>query len=266
MVLILGCGYVGTYTAKLLQGYYPLTVTTRSQERLTSLPQDVKSVLLDTSNVEMLHRLLLDEDILIITIAAKNTLEYQQAYLDTACNLKKALTGIRSVKQIIYTSSTSVYGDAQGKVVTEESPTLALSEQGRILIETERTLLSLKSENRNVVILRLAEIYGPSRTLLQKVERLRGKKAPGDGSQIAHLIHVEDIARAILFAITHHLDGVYNLCDHHRISRKELYDRISHRYHLPRVEWDPQLRSIHRTGFKIVSNQKITNLGFTLLH
>lgn len=134
------------------------------------------------------------------------------------------------------------------------------------LIETENILLSLKSESRNVIIFRLAEIYGPSRTWVQKIQRLQGKKAPGNGSQIAHLIHVEDIARAILFAITHHLDGVDNLCDNTRISRKELYDQICNQYHLPLVEWDPQLRSIHRSGFKVVSNQKITELGFTLLH
>lgn len=266
MVLILGCGYAGTHTARLLQSHYSVVVTTRSQERLLSLQEEFKAVLLDTSDVKTLHSLLLDQDILIITIAAKNKLEYKQAYLDTAYHLKKALEGIDSLKQIIYTSSTSVYGDAQGKLVTEESPTLALSEQGRILIETEHTLLSLKTPDRKVVIFRLAEIYGPSKTLLQKIQRLEGKKAPGDGSQIAHLIHVEDIARAILFAIKHHLDGVYNLCDNNRISRKELYDQICKNHHLPLVEWDPQLHSIHRSGSKIVSNQKIKETGFSLLY
>jgi len=265
-VLILGCGYVGTYVAHLLLPLCSLLVTTRSKERLLTLKKSFSAALVDTADLTALEDVLKETHILIVTIAAKHSSEYATTYLETALNIKKALTKSSSVTQIIYTSSTSVYGDAEGLVVTEESPCLVLSEQGKLLIETEKVFLSLKNSKTSVVIFRLCEIYGPRRTLLQRVEKLQGKKAPGDGSQPAHLIHVEDVARAIVFATQHPLEGIYNLCDGEKISRKELYDQLCHHYGMSPIIFDPSLPTSHHSGKKQVSNEKILRAGFILKH
>jgi len=261
MVLLLGCGYAGLYVARLLKPHYLVTVTTRSAEKKALLSQECHVELLDSANIPSLKELLQDQEILIIMVAASSAAEYHKTYLETALHIKEALSATPSLQCIIYTSSTSVYGDIA--IATEESPCHPLSEQGVILHKTEEVLLSLPI--KKVVIFRAAEIYGPSRTFLQKVEKLQHKKAPGDGLQQANTIHVEDLARAILFAIQYPLQGVYNLCDEEKITRKELYDKVSARYHLPRVQWDPLARSLHSSR-KIVSNEKIKKAGFIFHH
>lgn len=266
MILILGCGYLGLRAARRLQHLGPVHVTTRSEEKLLLLQKEFSASLLTTSDLPALSSLLLKAKTLIVTIGADTASDYQSAYLDTALYIKEALIQNINLNHILYTSSTSVYGDAQGKVVTEESPTLSVSEQGKILIETERVFLSLNSKSTKVVIFRLPEIYGPSRSLQERVERLQGKKAPGDGSQFASLIHVDDIVEAFVFALERNLQGIYNLCSDDHLSRKELYLALCSHYHLPDIKWDPTLLSIHRSGSKQVSNQKIKRAGFMLQH
>jgi nucleoside-diphosphate-sugar epimerase len=266
MILILGCGYVGLRTARRLQHLGPLHVTTRSQDKLLLVQKEFPASLLSTSDLPALSRLLVKAKILVVTIGASHASEYQSAYLDTALHIKEAICQNSSLTHVLYTSSTSVYGDAQGKIVTEESSTLATSEQGKILIKTEQVFLSLNNTSTKVVIFRLPEIYGPSRSLKERVQKLQGKKAPGDGSQFASLIHVDDIVGAIAFALEHNLQGIYNLCSDDHLSRKALYQMLCSHYDLPDIQWDPTLLSIHRSGSKQVSNQKIKSAGFRLEH
>jgi nucleoside-diphosphate-sugar epimerase len=266
MVLIIGCGYVGTEVGLLLKEDHSLVVTTRSEKRLEELGTLFPLVSsLDINDVDALKTLIDEHEILVLTLAAKDVHSYENTYLKAALHLKKALENNASVKQILYTSSSSVYGDHQGSLVTEESSLLGSTEQSRILIETESILLSLTKPGRTVCIFRVSEIYGPSRDFKKRVESLQGRKAPGDGSQITNIIHVADVAHAIVFAIKHSLNGIYNLCNDEHISRKELYDRISKIYHLPSVEWDPHLTSIH-SGRRVLSNEKIKKRGFSFLY
>lgn len=266
MVLIIGCGYLGSEVALLLEDKQPLVVTTRSEKKLEELKKRYPlAICLDVDDLESLKNLVNNHEIIILTLAAKDISLYAETYLKAALNLKQAVETTTSVRQIIYTSSSSVYGDHQGKIVTEETPLLGKTDQAKILIETENVLLSLQSITRNICIFRVSEIYGPSREFIKRVEALQGKKAPGDGSQITNIIHVKDTALAISFAITNCLKGVYNLCNDVHLPRKELYDRVSKEHELPLVTWDPNLTSVH-SGRRVLSNEKIKKEGFYFIH
>lgn len=262
-ILIIGAGFVGSHLAKVLDKKYNVSVTTRTLEKKQELEKESLNVkLLDTNDFNQLSQLISSYDIIVVTLAPKCINDYKKTYLTTAQNIVKCFENSqKKVKHLIYTSSSSVYGDQKGALTTEDSPLNNTTSSGKILIETENTFLSLKKMQTKVCIFRLSEIYGPKRDLSLRVKHYSEFSAPGDGLNPTNMIHVDDISLAILFAIEHSLDGIYNLTDDEHISRKQMYDLISRRFLLPIVFFDSTKSSIH-SGSKVLSNQKIKDLGF----
>ncbi len=266
-VAILGCGYIGSEIASILKkkGMH-VTATTRHPERLPALSKVAqKSIILKGEDEEELVPIIANNEVLIITIAADNSEFYESAYLHTAQVFRHLALEMDLPRHLIYTSSTSVYGDHHGLWVDETSELLSKSEQAKILIETEKVYSSLAELGWHVCILRLSEIYGPQRELSKRVSQLEGHTLPGSGDQHTNMVHKTDCAAAIDYALKHHLEGIFNLADDEHPTRRELYDQIARKFKLPHVHWDSALVSLH-TGNKRVSNHKIKSEGFTFHH
>jgi nucleoside-diphosphate-sugar epimerase len=262
-IVIIGCGYIGSEVAQIWKKRgYCVTATTRNPERLDALSKvSQKSIILKGNDEDELVPLIADNDAIIITIAADSPEHYESTYLNTAQILRHLALEMDLPRHLIYTSSTSVYGDHHGQWVDETSDLIAKSEQGKILIETEKNYLSLQEVGWRISLLRLSEIYGPSRELSRRVKQFEGHVLPGSGEHYTNMIHKVDCAHAIDYALRHHLDGIYNLSDDEHPSRKELYDAIANKFKIPKVKWDPEHTSLH-TGNKRVSNHKIKAEGF----
>lgn len=262
-IVIIGCGYIGQEVAKIWkQKGDSVTATTRSSEKLQELSKvATKSVIIKNADEESLASLLNENDVIIVTIAADSPEEYENAYLNTSKVLKSLALGMDSPRRLIYTSSTSVYGDHHGQWVDEESQPLAKSDQAKILIEAENNYLSLSELGWDVCILRLTELYGPGRELSKRLTRMEGHTLPGDGSQYTNMLHRTDAAVAIDYALRHRLTGIYNVSDDEHPTRKELYDKVAHMFHQTQVKWDPKHKALH-SGNKRVSNHKIKAEGF----
>jgi nucleoside-diphosphate-sugar epimerase len=261
---IIGCGYIGMEAASIWsQKGYHVTATTRRCERLGDLAKVAqKSLILKGNDEEALLSLLMANEILVVTIAADSFDQYESAYLHTAQLLRRLALETKQPRSLIYTSSSSVYGDHHGLWVDETSPLLVTSEQGKILIEAEKTYLSLSDLGWRPCILRLAEIYGPGREISRRIKNMQGNSLPGSGEQYTNMVHKADIATALDYVLRHQLEGIYNVVDDDHPSRKHLYDQISRHYHLRTIHWDPELASMHG-GNKRVSNHKIKAAGFT---
>lgn len=262
-IAIIGCGYIGMETAAIWKkrGYH-VTATTRNPERLDALSKIAqKSIILKGNDEDELMHLIGTNDVILVTVAADSPEHYESAYLNLSQMIRHIALEMDTPRQFIYTSSTSVYGEYQGQWVDETSPLLAKSNTSQILIEAEKNYLSMEEVGWNVCILRLAEIYGPERELSERVKQLHDHSLPGKGDHYTNMIHKVDCATAIDYALRHHLQGVYNLADDEHPTRKELYDAISHKFSLPRINWDPELTPLHH-GNKRVSNHKIKAEGF----
>lgn len=266
-IVIIGCGYIGSEAGLIWKkkGHH-VTATTRNPDRLDSLSKvSQKSIILKGNDEVELAPLIADNDVIVVTIAADSPEHYESAYLNTSQILRYLALEMDLPRHIIYTSSTSVYGDHQGQWVDEHSELLAKTEQAKILIEAEKHYLSLQEIGWRVSLLRLSEIYGPGRELSRRVKQFEGHVLPGSGDHYTNMVHTVDCASAIDYALRHHLDGTYNLSDNEHPTRKELYDMISNKYKLPKVKWDPQHTSLH-TGNKRISNHKIKAEGFAFHH
>lgn len=261
---ILGCGYVGKAIALEWknQGHH-IAATTRSKENIPQLDNFVDEVYLLNGN--SLSSFVEKQEVLVIAIAPDLGADYASTYLQIAEQVALAAKSAPSLRQIIYTSSTSVYGDRNGEWVDEETVIIHQDQNRKILHQTEHILLSCQSENLNVCILRLGEIYGPGREIEARLRRMESQPFAGTGESYTNLIHLEDIVNAIDFVFIHHLRGIYNLCSDFHIPRRQFYEHICEHEQIAPIQWDPSRQSAHG-GNRRVSNQKIKDAGLTFRH
>jgi nucleoside-diphosphate-sugar epimerase len=115
------------------------------------------------------------------------------------------------VRDFVFTSSCSVYGNVQGlyEEVTEETPVSPLSAYAHAKLRSEKIILDGAEANPHFhpTILRLTTVFGWSlRPRLDHVTNLFAYKAwkegkitiYGEGVQYRSLVHVRDVARAIV--------------------------------------------------------------------
>ncbi len=266
-VAIIGCGYIGLeVAAEWTKKGMHVTATTRNQKRLPEISKVAqKSVIIKGNDEDEFVPLIAHNETILIAIAADSSEHYESAYLHTAQIFRKLALEMDIPRDLIYISSTSVYGDHHGLWVDETTDLLGKGDQARILIEAEKTYASLGELGWNVSILRFSEIYGPGREISKRVRMTEGHALPGSGEQYTNMVHKEDCVSAINYALHHHLIGIYNLSDDDHPTRKELYDQIAQKFHIPQVQWDPSLMSLHG-GNKRVSNHKIKSAGFAFKH
>jgi nucleoside-diphosphate-sugar epimerase len=119
-----------------------------------------------------------------------------------------------SLKWLGYLSTTGVYGDHGGGLVTEETPLTPNTARGhyRLMAETQ-WLDAWRETGLPVHIFRLAGIYGPGRNQLLSLLDGSAKRVIKQG-QIFSRIHAEDIASVLEASIAQpHPGRAYNVCD-----------------------------------------------------
>ena len=264
---IVGCGYVGSAVgAALAKLGHDVLGTTTSPDRVEVLrDQGIKPAIVRLDQRQDLQRVLLDREIVILTVSAgQGGQTYREVYLDGVGHLLAAVESA-AAERIIYTSSTSVYGQQDGGWVNEESPTEPKSESGRILLDAERALLDeSKTAGLKASILRLSGIYGPGRAPADWAARWAGKER-SDGAAYLNLIHRDDIVAAMLALVNQPYHGVLNLtCDEPAV-RSELYDRLLADLGLPAVRW-VESDGPARLGKRVRNRRLKEALGIELQH
>lgn len=217
-VLICGCGYVGLELGRQLaaagHAVFGLRRTTAAEVELDAA--GITPLVGDVTRLDDLRRLPGPFDWVVNTVSSTRggTAEYREVYLGGARNLVTWLRdGPRT--RLVYTSSTSVYGQTDGGWVDESSPTQPATETGQVLVETEAALLAAAGSTAvEAIVLRVAGIYGPGRghlfqEFLRDMARIRG-----DGSCWLNMIHRDDVASAIRAALERGTSGaIYNTAD-----------------------------------------------------
>jgi nucleoside-diphosphate-sugar epimerase len=271
-IAIIGCGYVGTAVACYWQKQGQLvTATTTRQERVEELKEVAAQVSIVKGNdAKAVQSLVQNQDTVLLSVAPISDRQvdaqgYEETYLPTVKNLVAALKKAPSVKQLIYLSSCSVYGNKNGEWVDEASPVDTDSEYNKVLCEAEQVLLDSASEDVKVCILRLGGIYGPDRELTKRFERIAGKTIPGSGETFTSWIHLDDIIGAVDFARQNRLSGIYNLVNDFNLTIRELSEQVCDRQGLARIVWDLSQPSFRALNARI-ENQKIKAAGYKLIH
>lgn len=249
-LFIFGQGHVGTHVRDLL----PPEVLVGGTKRVLSSAENIVN-LTDSGLTHLLEK----ATHLLVTVPPVEGKDVVLAAHHLLLEQQKNL------KWIGYISSTSVYGNHDGAIVTEESPCYATSDEGKARLEAEKEWQDLAQQmGLALTIFRLGGIYGPHQNPLLRLKSGNAQKiiAPG---HVFSRIHLADIGQVLLKALTHPAPaGIFNVVDDLPASQEEVYDYSAHllgRPPLPSTPLEDALVSpIMRYYFqerKRVSNEKL---------
>jgi len=296
-VLVVGCGYVGLplaiELARLGHTVFGLRRSAGAHETLQRA--GVTLLQADITQPASLQAFPRDFDWVVNCVASGGggVEDYRRLYLEGMRNLiewlvpgsagvppascgtlndQKTCRRDGGAPRMVYTSSTGVYGQNDGSLVDETSPTQPASETAQVLVEAEKTLLAAgREKNFPALVLRAAGIYGPDRGYLLK-QFLRGEaRIEGAGARTLNMIHRDDLVRAIIAALECGRGGeIYNVTDDAPVSQVEFFRWLAAKLGKPLPPAVPEEAAAPRKrGLtnKRVSNRKLkTELGFNFAY
>lgn len=134
-----------------------------------------------------------------------------------------ALIATDRLRWLGYLSTTGVYGDTNGELVDESSPSHPTTQRSQRRALAERRWLQLHVEAALPThIFRLAGIYGPGRSSFDAIRSGNARRVIKPGHLFSR-IHVDDIAMIVRASMARPNPGVvYNVCDDHPAEQSEV--------------------------------------------
>ncbi|PHN60181.1 oxidoreductase [Pseudomonas sp. ICMP 8385] len=262
-VVIAGCGDVGSRLAsQLLAAGWEVHGLRRNVSRL---PQGVIGIAGDLFKKDCPDTWPIGGvDYLVYCAAATDHDEagYRKAYVEGLQHVLEWLDDYgQQPKQLLFVSSSSVYGQQNGEWVDETSPTQAIGYSGQVMLEAEQVAFDSSIPATTV---RLTGIYGPGREWLLSQVR-QGYRVAVEPPLYGNRIHVDDAAGLLAFLLLHVeqggvLDKVYIGVDDAPAPLAEVVGWL--REYLGVTEWAEDA-SVRRSGSKQCSNARARALGWT---
>ena len=184
-------------------------------------------------------------DYCIITIPFSRSLSDPTAYTRGISQLIDQLP-MKSYKRVIFTSSTSIYENAN-EMVDELSPTSS-NKRAKALFETEQLILSKSNQS---FILRVSGICGYHRNSIQKIKQTSIE----DSNLPVNLVHVDDIITIMHHLLTSDLpkeSDIINVTSSEHPSKKEYYSYLCKLFNIKMPTF-----STSNQPYKMVSNKKL---------
>ncbi|MGH6832428.1 MAG: SDR family oxidoreductase [Methyloceanibacter sp.] len=186
---------------------------------------------------------------------------------------REEIAKLSSLEWVGYLSTVGVYGDQRGCWVDETTEPRPNSARTEARVEAEQAWLEFGAESGvPVQIFRLAGIYGPGRSVFDKLRSGTARRVKKDG-QVFSRIHVEDIASVLEASIARPRPGaIYNVADDEPAAPGEVVAYAAELIGVeppPEVAFDeadltPMARSFYE-GSRRIANQRIkSELGVKL--
>ncbi len=235
-LLIVGCGYVGSRVANLAKACgTSVFALTRSSARFDELREQGIVPIQgnwhdDSLEVELSKSLPPGPGKILVAIPHREETGSNGKSLGQATH-RLGLANLWAARgelhtQLVYLSSTGVYGESDGDVVNESTPVSPTRIGPEIAVEAERWL-EQHCDHRAYTVLRLAGIYGPGRIpLAAKLRSGETLQVPTHGH--LNLVHVDDIARIVMHALNHPLSRPeYVVSDGNPVARIAFYTELA---------------------------------------
>jgi uncharacterized protein (TIGR01777 family) len=179
-----------------------------------------------------------------------------------------------NVKQIVSASAIGIYPDSLTHYYEENEKTISTSFLGQVVDQWETAVDQFKSLAIKVVKIRIGLVLSKDGGALPEIAKpIRfGAGAPfGNGDQWQSWIHVNDLARLFVFAVSNDLDGTYNGVAPNPVSNTDLTKAVAKTLHkplflpnIPKFAMKLALGEMHILLFESqrVSAAKTENIGF----
>ena len=232
-VLIVGCGYIGRRVAARLQargiGVSGLVHSAGSVQHLRE--QAVRVVQADLDDAE--EGVHWSGDFTAIFYFAPppprgETDARMAAFL-------RALEGHVPPRRLVYISTSAVYGDCQGRWITEDEPVNPAAARGQRRLDAENRLRAwAEAHEVEWIILRVPGIYGPGKLPLDRLRTGTPVLCEAD-APYTNRIHGDDLATICMAAMDSiHANTVYNVSDGHPGNMTDYFFRVADAAGLPR--------------------------------
>ena len=243
-IVIVGCGDIGFRVAKIWKNHGKSVFgVARSEESLNALRQQhIHAISADLDNSESLTEFggRLCKQSLLYYFAPPPSSGTEDSRM---ANFLNSLDKNNLPKQIIYISTSGVYGDQQGQLIDEQTPPNPQVNRAKRRFHAEEQLIKYVTHNTSVAltILRVGGIYGPDRLPIQRLKdqipMLHENLSPQ-----TNRIHADDLAQVCVAAATEKSDGeIYNVSDGTNSNMTEYFNTIADFCNLPRpplVDWE----------------------------
>jgi nucleoside-diphosphate-sugar epimerase len=182
---------------------------------------------------------------------------YRAVYLEGSRNLLRRFPDT----PFIFTSSTSVYAQADHSDVSETSPATPSVATAQVLREAENLVLGAGG-----VVVRLSALCGPNRFYTFKSLMRGTARLDGSGERLLNLVHRDDVSQAC-YLLAHQWDRVkgqvFNVSSV-SLRQRECYESLADHYHcdLPPVADVGQLASRRGSTSKRVLSSKLKDIGW----
>ncbi len=273
-LLIIGCGDVATRALPALRAHYErIYALTPSRERFSALRMlGVVPVFGDLDNPATLRALggLGHEVLHCAPPPSQGTRDTRTIHLIAA--LSRATV---PPLQLVYISTTGVYGDCAGETVTETRAVNPQTDRARRRADAERRLRQWGRRcGIRVCVVRVPGIYSETRLPLARLKAGTPALNPEDDAYTNH-IHVDDLAAIIVLALRRGWPGrLYNAADDTRLKMGEYFDLVADRFGLPRpprISRDEARRSLPAVQWSFMNESRCVlnrrlkeELGFRL--
>lgn len=264
-VLIFGAGFSGKVFAKLAHDAgAEVFGTTRSPDAIAkNIRSYLNPVLFDGQTSNDLVDLIKRADVIVQSIAPNEE-------GDPVLNALGKTLGTSNPGWMAYLSTVGVYGNHDGAWVDETSEPRPVSKRSIQRVAAEEAWQQLARANgAPLAVLRLSGIYGPGRNAFCNFEKGTARRLVKPG-QVFNRIHVDDIARSLMFLGAQQADGVFNVTDNEPAPPQDVVEYAALLMKVdvpPPIDFEtatlsPMARSFYGEN-KRVSNAKLKELGFT---
>lgn len=231
-VVIIGCGDIGTRVARY---YLDRDVTVHALVRSDKSLKRLQSVGIMASQADLSDTFKLDFN-------TDNSQLYffapppPQGTVDThSANLIAAMQAAgQSPSRLVYISTTGVYGDCQGRWINEDEPVKPAADRARRRLDAEQQLDKwAQKSGTEVIILRVAGIYGPGKLPLARLRKglpvIRESEAP-----FTNRIHSADLVKMAIAAMQRGQAGaIYHGCDGQPGTMSDYFKQVARKAGLP---------------------------------
>lgn len=227
VISILGCGWLGLPLLRVLVAAgHQVRGSSRTPGTLARIEAAGGTAFSIDLPGEITSDFLEDCQTLIITLPPRGRALGENArpnYLKSLSALRPWLNpvGLSPSPRVIFCSSTSVYGSAEG-IIDENAPLNPSTASAHAVVAAEQFLNECKAGND---ILRLAGLVGPGRHP-GRFYGGRGRLIP-QGDAPINLVHLNDVIAAIQVILEQNAPSIYNVCSSSHPTKGTFYTAAS---------------------------------------
>ncbi len=264
--LVIGCGYLGWRVAmQWLDSGDNVFAVTRSAARAEEFrSRGITPIVADVTDVLSLSCL---PDVATVLFSVgfdrERYKDIREVYVNGFNNVLQCLPS--GTQQLIYISTTGVYGGQDGGLITEMSPVQPERPGSKASWQAEENLRQSVWREKSI-ILRMAGIYGPQRVpRLSVIRDRRWSELNTEG--FLNLIHVDDAANSVVVSANLGLGAeTFNVSDGSPVCRAEFYQYIADRLDVGRIPVETGSLQEGMANKRVCSKKFLERTGISLAY